>query len=145
MTDSKEAWTDAGSKLSDLGRKLRQHYDDEAGTPEAQTEVKDALARLGGAVKDVFDALGHAAKDPEVKSDVQQVGQSLTAALGVTFSEVSDDLRRAFGSPPPAEATPPAETAPPAETTQPTRPAAEPDAAQAKRRDGEGVEPWGTP
>lgn len=104
MTDVRSAWTEAGEKFSALGHKLKQHYDEERHSDSvtsqeqsaSQEQVKDAVRRLGSAVEDVFDALGHAAKDRAVKEDARQAGQSLAGALGATFAEVSEDLRKAF-------------------------------------------------
>ena len=61
---------------------------------EAREDVKEALRKLGAAIDDAFEAMGAAAKDPAIKDDVRQVGQSLTGALSATFADVSDDLRR---------------------------------------------------
>jgi hypothetical protein len=98
MTDPKQAWNDVGEHVSALALKLKLHYEEQRGADERKEreEVEDALSRLGTAVQDAFDALGRAAKDPAVTQDVKDVGHSLTEALGVTFSEVSEDLRKAF-------------------------------------------------
>ena len=45
-------------------------------------------------MQDAFEAMGAAAKDQAVKDDVRHVGQSLTVALGATFSEISEELRK---------------------------------------------------
>jgi hypothetical protein len=66
------------------------------GAGGVREEIEEALSRLGTAVQDAFEALGRAAKDPAVNQDVKDVGHSLTEALGATFSEVSEDLRKAF-------------------------------------------------
>jgi hypothetical protein len=111
MADLRTAWTEAGEQLSGLGLKLKLHYDQQrepdADTPQpqqqgdaqqadAQADVKDAVKRLGEAVQDAVDAMTAAARDQAVKEDVRQVGRSLKGALGVTFSEISDELGKAF-------------------------------------------------
>jgi hypothetical protein len=121
MTDPKQAWNDVGEHVRALALKLKLHYDEqhsgdrqpgeqptgeqptgEQATGEAggaggvREEIEEALSRLGTAVQDAFEALGRAAKDPAVNQDVKDVGHSLTEALGATFSEVSEDLRKAF-------------------------------------------------
>jgi hypothetical protein len=101
MADVRTAWSQAGEQLSGLGHKLKLHYDEQRtdATGEqvrAQDEVKDAVRKLGAAVQDAVDAMGAAAKDPTVKDDVKSVGRSLKDALGVTFSEISDELGKAF-------------------------------------------------
>jgi hypothetical protein len=102
MADVRTAWSQAGEQLSGLGQKLKLHYEeqrtDETGEQvRAQDEVKDAVRKLGTAVQDAVDAMGAAAKDQAVKDDVRSVGRSLRDALGVTFSEISDELGKAFG------------------------------------------------
>ena len=96
----KDAWSEAGERLSGLGTKLKQHYAQTQGAQPEQTgaEVKDAVKKLGDAVQDAFEAIGAAAKDTGVKQDVREVGQSVASALGATFSGLGDELRRAFDS-----------------------------------------------
>ena len=102
MADVRTAWKQAGEQLSGLGLKLRLHYDEQRGTDadgeqvRAQDEVKEAVRKLGMAVQDAVDALGAAARDQAVKDDVREVGRSLKDALGVTFTEISDELGKAF-------------------------------------------------
>ena len=102
MADVRTAWKQAGEQLSGLGLKLRLHYDEQRGTDadgeqvRAQDEVKEAVRKRGMAVQDAVDALGAAARDQAVKDDVREVGRSLKDALGVTFTEISDELGRAF-------------------------------------------------
>ncbi len=102
MADVRSAWQSAGDRLSGLGLKLKLHYEQQRAEDEAEDEprpeVKEAVKRLADAVQDTFEAMGSAVKDPAVRADVKQVGQSLTDALGVTFAEVSDELRKAFRS-----------------------------------------------
>lgn len=130
MSDVRSAWQDAGEQLGDLGQRLRAHYQEHRAEEGSGPEVREAVKRLAEAVQEAFEAVGSAAKNPEVREDVKQVGQSLSDALGVTFAEVSEDLRRAFRT-------------------------ASPRAHQDTDPDGEDkgteedpppkVEPWGTP
>ncbi|MFN0091438.1 MAG: hypothetical protein ACKVWR_14405 [Acidimicrobiales bacterium] len=96
MTDAKSHWNEVGDKFSGLGLKLKLHYEEARSEEGDREQVQAAVRRLGDAVEGVFEAMGKAAKDPAVKDDVKQVGQSLANALSYTFSEVSDELRRAF-------------------------------------------------
>jgi len=166
MADARNSWNEAGEKLGELGRKLKVQYESQHG--EAQGPSRDELAaaarRVGGAVQDAFEALGTAARDKAVQDDVKQVGKSVVDALGATFGQVSEDVRRAFSerkgdvaarstdptvSEPPA-AAPPTATPSPAEPPAAEPPAAPPPAAAATGTGDEGdappkVEPWGTP
>jgi hypothetical protein len=98
MADVKSAWNDAGDQLQNLGASLKQHYAQQRGEDAGQTkeQVGDAFKKVGEALQGAFDALGAAAKDPAVKADVKQTGKSVADALTVTFTELSDDVRKAF-------------------------------------------------
>ena len=153
MADPRAAWNDAGERLSELGQKLRTHYEQQHGVEGAQAteELADAARRLGGAVQDAFEALGVAAKDKTVQADVKQVGQSIYDALGATFGQVSEELRRSFAAGKGPSAPAPGETAakPPAEPDEPAADAAGGTAADTPEGPaGEAppkIEPWGTP
>lgn len=95
MNETRSAWRDASDQLSGLGRRLKDHYREQHGEEHTASE---AVRHLAEAVHDAFDAMGTAAKDPEVKAEVKQVGHSLSHALGATFAEASDELRKAFRS-----------------------------------------------
>jgi hypothetical protein len=95
MNETRSAWRNASDQLSGLGRRLKAHYREQHGEENTAAE---AVKHLAEAVQDAFDAMGTAAKDPEVKAEVKQVGQSLSHALGTTFAEASDELRKAFRS-----------------------------------------------
>jgi hypothetical protein len=169
MTDAKSAWHEASERFGSLGSKLKTHYELQRGqeADEAKAEVKDALHRLSGALEDAFEALGKAAKDDAVKTDVKQVGQSLATALGATFTEVSGELQRAFakrGGPSTGDEHAPAEATTEAggETSGAVTDAGSKDGEAGSKdgetgskdgetgpKDGEAepprVEPWGTP
>jgi hypothetical protein len=136
MSETSDAWKTAGEQLSGLGQKLKQHYEDETDgeSTRRREDVESALRTLGNAVEGAFEAIGKAAKDPAVKDDVKVVGGTLKTALGVTFAQVSEDLRGVFAErkgdrktddrwgsatdeptpPTSAEQTPPAPEVPPA-------------------------------
>lgn len=110
-------WDEAGKALGGLGLKLKLHYEQqrdssgetgesgETGAAMAAPEdvqdkeaVETAVARLGTALQDAFEALGNASRDDAVKQDVTKVGRTISEALSVTFAEVSEDVRKAFES-----------------------------------------------
>jgi hypothetical protein len=109
MAELKAVWEEVGTKASGLGLKLKLHYEQvraDAVSSAAEAEpadsaarsraVTDALQKLGEAIDQAVDAVAHAAKDPAIGADVRDVGRLLTHAMGTTFSEVSDDVRKAF-------------------------------------------------
>jgi hypothetical protein len=93
MSETKQAWNEVGSRLEELGLKLKLHYEQAAGAPDGDGEVRAALDRLRKSVDEAFDAVGKAVRDPAVKDDARDVARALRTALTSTFAEVSDDLR----------------------------------------------------
>src|SRR5450755_4356496 len=159
MADARSAWNDAGERLTELGQKLKTHYEQQHGTdgPQTREELAEAAKRLGGAVQDAFEAIGSAARDRSVQSEVKQVGQSVYDALGATFGQVSEELRRSFSAtkgeaaaaarqrtveegsaPAPTSAAPTTEVPAAEGSTGPASPFDDPEGPPK-------VEPWGTP
>jgi hypothetical protein len=66
-----------------------------SGGGAAKAEVQEAVRRLSEAAKEVFEVLGGAAKDPNVKADVKHVGNSVSTAFAATFTEIADQIRKA--------------------------------------------------
>lgn len=157
MTDAKSAWHEASERFGSLGTKLKLHYEQQRGqeADQAKAEVRDAMRKLTSALEDAFEAIGTAARDDAVKTDVKQVGQSLATALGATFSQVSAEVQRQFATRTgrPATSQPEAKGQPEAKAPDGTGTATvdEPPAGadEPKSTDGDGrpprVEPWGTP
>lgn len=97
MSDVKAKWNETGAALSGLGAKLKTHYEQSSGSEgDSRQEVGEALARLGDAVREAFDAVGAAAKDPEVREDVKRAANSLTEALVSSFEEAGREVREAY-------------------------------------------------
>jgi hypothetical protein len=96
MADARAAWNETGDKLTELGRKLKVHYESQHGgeSQQSREELADAARRVGSAVQDAFEALGAAARDKTVQDDVKKVGQSLAEALGATLGTAAGELRR---------------------------------------------------
>jgi hypothetical protein len=102
-----------------------------SGSGAVKAEVQEAVRRLSEAAKDVFEVLGGAAKDPDVKADVKHVGTSVTSAFAATFTEIAEQIRKAASKTPehsePASSassastaeTPPSQTPPPDASPRP--------------------------
>jgi hypothetical protein len=97
VSDPKQAWNDVADQFSDLGLKLRLHFDETVQARPDET-VKKALEDLRDAVEQAFTAVGNVVKDPAVKDDVGEVARSLREALSTTFTEASADLRHCFAA-----------------------------------------------
>ncbi len=104
MADARSTWNDAGERFQVLGASLKQHYRQQRGdeADRDKGQAADAFTKAGDALQAAFDTLATAASDPTVKHEVKQASISVADALAATFAEVSDDLRRAFESAPPA-------------------------------------------
>jgi len=94
MTDTKKAWDEVADSFDRLGLRLKLHYE-QAGTAQ---EEEEALQRLGTAIDQAFDALGNAARDPVVHTDVTALGHTLGDALGSSLAEISERLHQCFAS-----------------------------------------------
>jgi hypothetical protein len=175
MADARGAWNETGDKLTELGRKLKVHYETQHGTDGQQSrqELAEAARRVGTALQDAFEAIGTAARDKAVQADVKQVGQSLVDALGATLGQASEELRKALSErkgdaaaaarpaapeppePPVAPVAPVAPMAPapsaapePPEPPAPPVPPTVPPTVPPPASESENpprVEPWGTP
>ena len=57
-------------------------------------KVDDALQKLTESLDQAFSALGDAVRDPQVGEQTKKAASSLSDALNVTFSEVSERFRK---------------------------------------------------
>jgi hypothetical protein len=97
MADSKQAWDQVGRDLSDLGRRVRDHYqqptDPGHAAPADRRKVDAALRDLADSLDQAFSALGDAVRDPEFGAQTKKAADSLSDALSATFAEVSERVR----------------------------------------------------
>jgi hypothetical protein len=97
MADSKQAWDQVGRDLSELGRRVRQHNQQQPGpgqaAPADRRKVEDALRELTDSLDKAFTALGDAVRDPEFGAQTKKAADSLSDALSATFAEVSERFR----------------------------------------------------
>ena len=98
MPEPRASWEQVGESLSGLGLKLKMHFEQaaEAGRPEDEDKIREALKSIGDAVDQTFTALGSAARDEAVRDDARDVGRSVLAALDATFAELGDRFRSAI-------------------------------------------------
>jgi hypothetical protein len=95
MDEIKTSWEQVSQRLSELGLKLKLHFEQAAaeGRPEEEDQIKESLRSAGRAIDQAFTALGAAAKDEAVGEDVRDVGRSLLDALDLTVSELGERFR----------------------------------------------------
>ena len=92
--ETKRAWDDVGAGCTELGGKLKTHFEQVRQDDDAQ--ATEALRKLVDAVGDAFEAVGHAARDPGMRAEARKVAGTLTNALGATFADMGDEVRKVF-------------------------------------------------
>jgi hypothetical protein len=101
-TDVQAAWDQFQADMQSLRDELRRHYEPAS---TAGPDLQTSLNKLGKAADEVFDALGRATRDPDVRQGTRQAARSFGSALGETFKDVADELAAALRS---KDSTPPA-------------------------------------
>ena len=100
-TEVQTAWEQFQADMRSLRDELRRHYQTaSAEDPDLQT----SLNKLGRAADEVFESLGRATRDPEVRQGTRQAARSFGSALAETFKDVADELAAAMRT---KESTPP--------------------------------------
>jgi hypothetical protein len=100
-TEAETAWAQFHADMSSPRDELRSHY------RSASTEDPDlqaSLNRLGRAADEVFESLGRASRDPEVRQGTRQAARSFGSAMAETFKDIGEELANALRS---KESTPP--------------------------------------
>lgn len=91
-----DPWSEASQRWSSIGDKLKDRYREMSGEDgPSEDQVRLALETLGDAARAVADSVGSAMKDPAVREQVKDAAASFVTALGQTFSQLGDELRRA--------------------------------------------------
>jgi hypothetical protein len=104
MEDMKRAWDEVGDGFSALGRMISERYRDQGGEEPSQpgtgqeSAVADAIRRATEELDKAFTSLGDTLRDDEARRQMRETGTKLSDALKVTFTEVSDEIRRAVGN-----------------------------------------------
>lgn len=99
---SKEAWDEVGERFAVFGRALAARYqqlEQERGatTAEDKRKVEEALSTISRQLDQAFTSLGDTIRDPGAKDGLKQAARSVGDALAVTFSEVSEEVRKRVG------------------------------------------------
>ncbi len=90
-----DPWQEAGERWATIGRRLREQYRTIAGDDgPTEDEVREAVVVLGDAARRIVDAVGGAMRDPAVRDQVRDAAASLVSALGTTFHDLGEELRR---------------------------------------------------
>jgi hypothetical protein len=106
MPESKESWEEVERHVSDLGRKVRDHYrklDTGTGTEGGEVaraerqRLGDALRSLTDQLDQAFTAVGDALRDPEAQQSLNRAVKSFGSAVSSTLSDASDEVRRRLG------------------------------------------------
>jgi len=105
MAESKEAWDQVGRDFSDLGRQVKQRYEQRERSgqdaPADKRKVDEALRQLADSLDQAFTALGDAIRDPQFGDQTRKAAGSLSDAMAATFAELSERFRSKREGPPP--------------------------------------------
>ena len=109
--DAKQAWNDVGEHFASLGKRLSERYREagpsgETDARETQRKIEDAAKEVGDQLSRALDALGTTIHDDAAKADLKQALSAVGEALGATFDEAGQAIRRTMrpkdeSSPPP--------------------------------------------
>ncbi len=89
----KTAWAQFEADMKALRDELRRHYES---APSGNPDLQSALNKLGKAADEVFDSLGRATRDPEVRDGTRKAARSFGSALAETFRDVADEVAAAI-------------------------------------------------
>ena len=99
---SKEAWDEVGERFATFGRALAARYkqlEQERGatTEEDKRKLEEAVQTVTRTLDQAFTSLGDTLRDPHAQKGLKDAARSVGDALGVTFSEVSGEVRKRIG------------------------------------------------
>ncbi len=89
----KTAWAQFEADMKALRDELRRHYEP---APSGSPDLQSALNKLGKAADEVFDSVGRATRDPEVRDGTRKAARSFGSALAETFRDVADEVAAAI-------------------------------------------------
>ncbi len=84
-----ERWSSVGDKLKD---RYAEMVGDQGPTED---QVKEALRTLGTAVQAVVESVGAALRDPETRTQVKDAAAGFASAMGQTFNDLGEEIRKA--------------------------------------------------
>lgn len=98
------AWNRVSEQFATLGESLRRRFDSDDPQPTEAVEgsresLQDAFRTLGDAAERLASTVGSVLRDSGVQTEAKQAASSLVDALGLTFSQVGDDIRRRVDRP----------------------------------------------
>jgi|DewCreStandDraft_2_1066082.scaffolds.fasta_scaffold04313_5 DNA-binding ferritin-like protein len=97
--DVKRKWDEVGERFATLGRALAARYKQLEMESEEEREARDALRALTRTLDRAFTSLGDTLRDPHAKDELRAAARSLADALGATFEEVTEEVRKRVGRP----------------------------------------------
>ncbi len=92
MTDPKQSWEQVGERLSELGNRLRRHFEAEQAAAETEA-AKDALRKVMDSMGHALEALSNAVRDPGVQEEAKHAARSLGDAVTTTVDKLGAELR----------------------------------------------------
>jgi hypothetical protein len=94
MSEMKAAWDDVADSVTQLGHRLKSHFDDVVAERSPDRKgLDEAINKLRATLDRAYLAAGQAVKDPEVRETATKTGASFVDALSATFTEVGQRLK----------------------------------------------------
>ena len=97
--ETRKAWDEVGRHFSQVGRQFGQHYrrlasEASASATEQREAMNDALKKAVDQLDQAFTSVGDALRDPETQEGLKHAARSLRDAVGTTFSDFQDEIRK---------------------------------------------------
>ena len=99
LSRSREAWAALGDEFVDIGRRFREDYEKVSetaatGSEESQKTIDRAVSAIRKAVDGTARTIGESLRDPKIREETEEAGAALLRAVGVTLSELGQNLQR---------------------------------------------------
>jgi hypothetical protein len=92
-TEVQAAWDEFQADMKSLREELRRNYEP---APPDGPDLQTSLNKLGQAADEVFESLGRASRDPNVRAGTRRAAGSFGAALAETFRDAASELAAAM-------------------------------------------------
>jgi hypothetical protein len=92
-TDVQVAWDQFQADMKSLREELQRHYEP---APSSSPDLQTSLSKLSQAADEVFESLGRASRDPDVRDGTRRAARSFGSALAETFRDAAGELAAAI-------------------------------------------------
>lgn len=99
MSQAREAWSQFGDEFADIARRFKENYDAvagkvTAGNDKSQKSIERAVKAIRKAMDETAKSITTALRDEQVLTETEEAGSALLKAVGTTFEELGEALKR---------------------------------------------------